>query len=167
MSKELVAIVDEQDRVIGTKPRDELTPDDIVRVSVLWIENSKGEVLLQQRSLTKKVSPGQWGPAAAGTVESHETYLDNIIKEAEEELGLTDFTPVEVGKRLAKELDGNFGRIFTFFKTVSDKDVRAFTLQADEVAQIKWVAKTSILEDVAKHPKRYVPSAIFWQAMYY
>ncbi len=55
MIQERVAIVNEADEVIGTKARDELTKQDIVRVAVLWLENSRGQVLLQQRALTKKI----------------------------------------------------------------------------------------------------------------
>jgi len=167
MSKDKVAVVDEQDNVLGIKLRDELTSQDIVRISLLWLENSQGEVLLQQRSLTKKIGPGQWGPAAAGTVESHETYLSNIIKEAEEEIGLTGFTPTEVGKRLRWEPDGVFGRMFMFYKAKTDKDISEFVIEQGEVAQIKWVAKQQILKDIANSPKDYVPSAVFWKEMYY
>lgn len=167
MSKELVAVVSENDVVIGVKPRNELTHKDIVRIAVLWVENDKGEVLLQQRALTKKVGPGQWGPAVAGTVESHESYFTNIIKEANEEIGLTGFVPVEIGKRLYREPDGPFGRMFTFYKTISDKAVTDFTIEKDEVAQLQWVAKRSLLQNVEKHPEKYVPSAIFWEEMYY
>lgn len=167
MTKNLIPVVDEDDNLLTIKSRDDLTPKDIVRVSVLWIENSKGEVLLQQRALTKKIGPGQWGPAVAGTVESHETYLSNIIKEAEEELGLVDLTPIEVGKRMYWEPDGKFGRMFMFYKTTLDKDANDFTIQADEVAQLKWTAKKPLIEDVRQNPKRYVPSAVFWEEIYY
>ena len=167
MNKELVSIVDEQDRVVATKAREDLTPNDIIRVSVLWIENGKGKVLLQQRALSKSLAPGQWGPAVAGTVESHETYYSNIIKEAEEEIGFVNFTPLEVSKRLYWEPDGQFGRMFTFYRAVMDKALSDFTIQPDEVAQLKWVAKDAILSDVRENPKRYVASAVLWQEMYY
>lgn len=116
MSKELVTIVDEQDNILGVKARDDLGSKDIVRISVLWIENSKGQVLLQQRSLAKKTGPGKWGPAVAGTVESHETYASNIIKEAEEEIGLTGITPIEVGKHFYRERMDRLGVYLPFTK---------------------------------------------------
>lgn len=166
MGKELVSVVDEHDNVVAIKSRDNLTQTDIIRVSVLWIENTKGKVLLQQRATTKKIGPGQWGPAAAGTVESHETYLSNIIKESEEELGLSNFTPIEVGKRMYWEPDGRFGRMFTFFKTVLDRSTDDFTIKEDEVAQLKWMPKLWVIEDSRKNPDLYVPSAVFWEDVY-
>lgn len=167
MSKEQVAVVDEDDNVIATKAREDLTQKDIIRVSVLWIESSNGQVLLQQRALTKKIGPGQWGPAVAGTVESHETYLSNIIKEAEEEINLVRFKPAEVGKRMYWEPDGRFGRMFMFYKTVIDKNITDFTVKQDEVAQLQWIGKDSILIDIEQNPKKYVPSAVFWREMFY
>jgi len=167
MSKELVSVVDEDDIVIATKARDDLTPKDIVRVSVLWIENSSGQILLQQRALTKKIGPGQWGPAVAGTVESHETYLSNIIKEAEEEINLTNVTPSEVGKRLYWEPNGHFGRMFMFYKTVIDRNIEEFTIKEDEVAQLRWVDRNFILKDIEQNPRNYVPSAVFWRETFY
>ena len=167
MSRDLVSVVDENDHVLATKARDELTREDIVRVAVLWIENSRGEVLLQQRSLTKKLGPGHWGPAVAGTVESHETYFTNIVKEAEEEIGLVNFSPIEIGKRMYWEPGGPVGRMFMFYKAVLDRPAHEFTIQLDEVAQLKWVPKSTLLEDVKRNPKNYAPSSALWQDVYY
>ncbi|MFA6422790.1 MAG: NUDIX domain-containing protein, partial [Candidatus Buchananbacteria bacterium] len=83
-----IIIVNENDEAIGHKERNELDFSDIYRVSGLWITNLKGEILLAQRAFTKNHDPGKWGPAAAGTVEEGEDYETNILKEAEEELGL-------------------------------------------------------------------------------
>jgi len=162
-----IFVVDEQDKIIGTKTRAELTPKDIIRVSVLWVENGKGQVLLQQRALTKKIGPGLWGPAVAGTVESDETYLSNIIKETEEEIGVAGVKPVQVGKRMYWEPGGKFGRMFMFYKTTLDKDLDAFVIQHDEVAQIRWMTKDAILTDIHKNPGSYVPSVALWEEMYY
>ena len=84
-----IIIVDEHDNEIGLKERDEIEKGDIYRVSGIWITNSKGEILLSQRSLLKKKSPGKWTCAAAGTVDEGETYENNILKEVEEEIGIT------------------------------------------------------------------------------
>ena len=55
--------------VIGQKQRELLEPPDIFRSSSLWITNSKGEVLIAQRSHSKKLDPGKWGEAVGGVVE--------------------------------------------------------------------------------------------------
>lgn len=167
MSKELISIVDENDEVITVKPRDEIKAIDIIRVSVLWVEDESGEnVLLHQRAHTKKFDPGLWGPAVAGTVESHETYLQNIIKEAEEEIGLKGIYPEEVKKLPFTRPDGNTGRIFTCYRVRVDKETH-FTKKDDEVAQLKWFNKKDLLTEITANPDKFVPSAVLWQEVYY
>lgn len=55
----------------------------------VWIFNSKGEVLLQKRSLKKSSSPWKWDISAAGHVESGETVIYWAIREIQEELWIT------------------------------------------------------------------------------
>ena len=52
--KKKTIIVDENDKKIGLKMRGDIKQKEIYRVSALWIENSKGDVLLAQRSFNKK-----------------------------------------------------------------------------------------------------------------
>jgi 8-oxo-dGTP pyrophosphatase MutT (NUDIX family) len=167
MNDEIINIVDKDDNIVGTKRRDEITENDIIRVSSLWVEDSNGNVLLQQRAFKKSRGGGQWQSAVAGTVESHETYLENIIKESEEEIGLTDFTPLEVGKILVQEPDGKFGRIVTFYKTVCAKPIEDFTLEVGEAEQLKWMNKDELLIDLDLHPQKYVRSAVYWKELFY
>ncbi len=82
MSEE-ISIVDENDNIITCKFRKCLTPKDIYRVSALWIKNSKGEILLAKRVLTKLHNPGKWGSAVEGTVPKGESYKETLIREAE------------------------------------------------------------------------------------
>ena len=84
-----IVVVDEEDNVVGAELRSIVDEKGLrYRVSGLWLRNSRGEVLLARRALTKTHYPGRWGPAVAGTVEEGESYEQNIVKEAEEELGL-------------------------------------------------------------------------------
>jgi 8-oxo-dGTP pyrophosphatase MutT (NUDIX family) len=85
---ELIPIVDLNDEIIGYKARSEIAHDDIYRISWCRIRDQKGAILLAQRARTKKRNPGKRWPAAAGTVEQWETYLENIIKEIWEEIGI-------------------------------------------------------------------------------
>lgn len=73
MSSQII-VVDKDDKIITYKKRGTLLSKDIYRVSALWITNKKGEVLLAKRAMDKKLYPGCWGPAVAGTVEKGETY---------------------------------------------------------------------------------------------
>ncbi len=86
-----IVLVNERDEVIGYRQRGNRSLG-FVRVSALWITNSKEETLIAQRAFTRSAA-GLWGPSAAGTLEKGETYLSNIIKEAEEEIGLKGIQP--------------------------------------------------------------------------
>ena len=55
----------------------------------MFIINSKGQVLLQKRSANKKMWPNMWDITAGGHVLAGEFGFQSIIREAEEELGIT------------------------------------------------------------------------------
>jgi isopentenyldiphosphate isomerase len=138
----LCQIVDEQDNIIGSKPRNEIDfKNDYFRISGLWLTNSHGQVLIAQRHLTKDKDPGLWAPAAAGTLEVGETYESNIYKEAEEEIGLSGIT-FAVGPKMK------------FDEPRKDE----FVLQLSEVEQVKWIDKYDLVKDVTHTPDKYVPS---------
>ncbi len=150
-----IQIVNEQDDVIGAKAREDIKPGEIYRVAALWLTNSKDEVLIAQRKLTKRNDPGKWGPAAAGTVEESETYESNIYKEAEEEIGLTgvDFSPVA---KLRSTTPHN--HFIQLFSAELDKQASEFKIQLDEVEKVAWASRPELIRDVKSHPEKYVPS---------
>jgi len=98
-----IPIVNEQDEIIKVVDIKDRKPGEICRITGLWLTDPEGNILLAQRAFNKKLSPGLWGPAAAGTVEEGETYESNIIKEAEEEIGLAGLKPTSEILRLLDE----------------------------------------------------------------
>ena len=50
--------------------------------------NSRGELLLQKRSIWKDRNPGRWDSSAAGHLDSGEGYLEAARRELREELGV-------------------------------------------------------------------------------
>ncbi|MCI9246880.1 MAG: NUDIX domain-containing protein [Clostridia bacterium] len=55
---------------------------------VVFIINSKNQVLLQKRSETKKLWPNMWDVTAGGHVLEGEMGFQALIREAKEELGI-------------------------------------------------------------------------------
>lgn len=153
--KEMIHLVDEQDNVVGSKERAQIDQAlDIYRVSALWLTNTKGEVLLAQRSMQKQNDPGVWGPAVAGTVNSSETYDQSITKEMAEELGLTDIH-LETGPKQRVTFPRNyFVQWYTAVVTISASD---FRIQKEEVEQVMWFNMTDIREKLAVHPDNFTP----------
>jgi 16S rRNA (adenine1518-N6/adenine1519-N6)-dimethyltransferase len=54
----------------------------------MLIFNSRGELLLQRRSMWKDRNPGRWDSSAAGHLDSGETYAEAARRELREELGV-------------------------------------------------------------------------------
>lgn len=93
---EIVDIVDADDNVVGSAPKDEVRQQGLLcRVSFVVLLNSKNELYLQQRKSTKKTYPLYWSGSAAGHVQSGETYHETALRELEEELGVrADLTAI-------------------------------------------------------------------------
>lgn len=98
----------------------------------------------------------------AGTVEEGETYASNVLKEAAEELGLTAIRPREGPKVLTRTQWTYFCQWFTL---TLDRPAEAFHLQADEVAAVRWVARTALEAEFAAHPERFLRGLPRWLAL--
>lgn len=152
-----IIIVNENDEVIGIKPRDQKKPEDIGRVSALVVFNTRGETLIAQRAFSKKTDPGQWGPAVAGTVEEGETYISNIIKEAEEEIGLR-ITESDLKVLSHSHTKRDYGYFSTVFSVTVDRDISEFKIQREEVEAIRWIGKDELALWMESKPLDFIPS---------
>jgi isopentenyl-diphosphate Delta-isomerase len=96
-------VVNEKDEVIGIASKEEVAERGLIcRVAFIMLANSKGQLLLHQRSANKKTYPLYWSGAAAGHLISGETYEDAACREMKEEIGV-EAELVFVGKFFAKE----------------------------------------------------------------
>lgn len=143
-------IVDEEDNIIGYKDRKDIKQGDIYRVSALWITNSKGDILLAQRSFSKTNDPGKWGPAVAGTVEEGEDYLTNIIKEAEEEIDLKNINPKIAAPK--ERIFGEHNFFGQWYSVEVNQPVDDFVIQKEEVECVKWFSKEEFLNASVNTP---------------
>ena len=148
-----IPIVNENDEVIEYKERDDVVDGDIVRITAIWITDQDGNILLAQRALTKKYSPGLWGPAVAGTVEEGETYEENAYKELEEEIGVKGFKLESTKKVLYTSRTGS--KFCHFFKLSIPKDTE-LKLQQKEVEQVKWFSKEEFMKLLEDKPGQFV-----------
>lgn len=148
-----IPIVNENDQVIRHIERDDRDENLIYRVSYLWITDTDGKVLLARRSPSKNHSPNMWGPAVAGTVEGDETYEENIIKEAREELGLENIKPTTGAKQRVRSKYQYFRQEFLLTLPTGFND---FKIQEDEVAEVRWFTKTELVRAVAERPEDFL-----------
>lgn len=148
-----IPIVDENDTIISYQERDSLDKNSIYRVSYLWITDTDGKILLAKRALHKKHDPGKWGPAVAGTIEADETYEENIKKEAHEELGLLDIHPICGSKQRVR---GQYQYFSQEFLLILPSGFNKFTIQENEVAEIKWFTEEQLRKELKEKPDRFL-----------
>jgi len=93
---EWVPLVDEKGMVIGKATRAEVHrgPGKLHPVIHLHLINSKGEIYLQKRSMTKDTFPGKWDTSVGGHVDLGETIEQALLRETAEELNITGIHPI-------------------------------------------------------------------------
>ncbi|NTW14903.1 MAG: NUDIX domain-containing protein [Candidatus Moranbacteria bacterium] len=129
----------------------------------MWVTDSKGNILLAQRSFSKKHSPGKWGPAVAGTNDEGETYDSNIEKEAMEELGIVD-VPFERRDKIRRQ--GKYEYFLQWYAAVIDLPAGAFHLQEDEVERVEWYSPAELRTAFEEHPDAFLSGMELYVRMF-
>lgn len=110
--------------------------DKLVGIVIIFIENSKGEFLIQ------KTSPSRQNVFATtgGHVSYGDTFLNSIVKEVKEELGI-EVTKEEVTEVNTYIKDSFIQKVYYLKK---DIDIEDITIQKDEVQYVAWFSKDNI-----------------------
>ena len=152
---ERVILVDENDNPLGMMEKMEAHKKGVLhRAFSVFIFNSKGEMLLQQRAFSKYHSGGLWTNTCCSHPRDGEATIEAAHRRLQEEMGFDceikksfDFIyKKELNKGLTEhELDhvfiGNFDSEFRF--------------SPDEVNAIAYVPVQQVLEGVAQNPENY------------
>lgn len=93
--EELFPIVDEEGCVIGKETRSVCHSGSMLLHPVVHVHvfNSKGELYLQQRALSKDIQPGKWDTSVGGHVDFGEEINIAAERETREELHIKDAKP--------------------------------------------------------------------------
>jgi len=152
MSEELFNVVNEHDEVVGQAPRSEVHAQGLLHRAVhVLVFNSRGEVFLQKRSMTKDTSPGLWDSSASGHVDSGEDYDSCATRELREEIGLI---PARAPRRLFKlpagpETDQEHVWVYR-----CDAE-GPFQLNPDEIERGEWVSPGEVDRRVHEQPEAF------------
>ena len=119
---------------VRVRYKDKQKKGEYVLATQATIINSKGEILISQRSPKKKFYPLKW-ECNGGAVLSGETSKEGIIRELKEELGL-DFNAKDAVLIKTDKNDRRFKDIFLFFK---DIDIKEIVFSDGESVAAKWV----------------------------
>jgi isopentenyldiphosphate isomerase len=86
---ELVDVIDDAGRTVGTVPRREMRARRLRhRCVYVLVFNGRGELFVHLRTATKDVYPSHWDVTAGGVLSAGESFDDGARRETAEELGV-------------------------------------------------------------------------------
>lgn len=138
--EEKLDIYTREGKYLGVKTRAEChvqNPGFYHKPAWTWAYNSKGEILVQKRSMQKKKFPGLWDMPCAGHVEAGESAKNGAIREAKEEIGI-DVNEEDL-KFMFEYIEDDAWEIGQVFCFKLDKKVEEMLLQKEEVEEVKWL----------------------------
>lgn len=152
--RELIAWVDESDRLLGAVARSELRERGLIgRGTYILLFNSAGQLCVHRRTQSKAIYPGYWDVAAGGMVQADESYAESAARELEEELGVGG---VELTAHECFFFDQTGNRLWcAVFSAVWDGPLR---LQPEEVSEARFIAVEQALADSQQQP--YCPDSL-------
>lgn len=142
IARERVQVVDARNRPCGSAWRAEMRRYRLWhRATYIVVRNSRGELCVQYRTLTKEAFPGGLDLAAGGVVGAGEAVHVSARRELAEELGIQG---VALRPCLEFRYDDEGYRIFGSVYCVEWDG--PLSLQAEEVASVVWVSPRRALE---------------------
>jgi isopentenyl-diphosphate delta-isomerase len=155
MAEEKVILVDKNDNVLGLMGKMEAHEKAILhRAFSVFIFNTEGKLLLQQRALHKYHSPGLWTNTVCSHPRNGETTSDAAHRRISEEMGFdsefdeafTFLYKAEVGQGL---IEHEFDHVF-----IGNSDTKP-EINPEEVAAWKYVDLVWLENDVKENSKNY------------
>ncbi|HUC87207.1 MAG TPA: NUDIX domain-containing protein [Candidatus Saccharimonadales bacterium] len=156
MADSKIATVDENDRVIGAASFERVYGEGlwhrIVRVLVF---NTKGELLLQKRG-PRVMAPDKWDQSVGGHVDAGEDYLDAVVRETHEELGIVaapkDFQVVGNFAISRNESRGRARRFNRIYRLAYNGPIR---FNPDEITEVCWITPDKLREWISSKPNDF------------
>ena len=149
---ELFDVVDARDRVIGQATRGDVHARGLLhRAAHVFVFNSSGQLLLQQRSATKDAYPLCWTSSCSGHLDSGESYQAAAIRELGEEVGLAGEVEFLVKLPAGPETSNEHTALF---RVVCDEPPNP---DPTEVADLKWATVAQWQRELQEAPERFDP----------
>ena len=161
LTGEIFDVVDENDQVIGQRPRGEVHREKLRHRAVhIFVINTRGELFLQRRSRWKDVHPRKWDSSAAGHVNAGDTYDATAPRELEEELGVR--APLErIGELPASEATG-----WEFVKIYRAVHSGPFRLPPAEIESGNFFTHEQVTRWIAARPEDFATGFLeCWRAV--
>lgn len=155
--EDYVVLVDKNNNVLGTAPKlathNSNTP--LHRAFSVFLFNSKGQLLLQQRSGKKKTWPLVWSNSCCGHPMLNESNIDAAKRRLNFELGIKIDKLFEILPDFSYKAEMNGiveNEICPVLIAFSDKKP---LLNPNEVESIKWIKWQEFLKEIEGNPGTY------------
>jgi len=168
MTDELIDILDSKGNPTGSRlMKSEAHANGLWHYSVhVWIFNSRGEVLLQKRAMSKDTFPGLWDISSAGHVSAGETPNEAAVRELGEELGIKAKTG-DLKRAMVRELESeprpglhNNEHVHVYFLKF-EGDAKSLKIQKKELEEVKFILLDEFEADLKDKEKKkaYAPNS--------
>lgn len=150
-----VILVDPQDQVLGKMEKLEVHEKGLLhRAFSIFLFNSKGEMLIQQRALEKYHSPGLWTNACCSHPSPGESLEQACSRRLMEELGISAELSYMFQFTYRAELEnGLIEHELDHVYTGTYEGNIPFNPQ--EIKAIKWLKPTDLIIDIEQNPNHY------------
>ena len=154
---EYVVLVDENDNEIGTEEKMKAHVDGkLHRAFSIFVYNSKGDLLLQQRESSKYHCGGLWTNTCCSHPRKGEELANAVHRRLNEEMGFDCELKEKFSFLYKAEFDNGLtenelDHVFVGFSDITPK------INPEEVENYKWITITNLKKDIANNPNSYTP----------
>jgi isopentenyl-diphosphate delta-isomerase len=154
---EKVILVNEKDKEIGTEEKIKAHKEGkLHRCFSIFIFNSKGKLLIQQRAKSKYHSPLLWSNTCCSHPRPNEKLIKAAKRRLKEEMGietnLKEIFSFIYQAKSGKWIEHEFDHVFVGKFDGNPKPNK------NEVEDFKWVKLRELKREMKKHPRKYT----FW-----
>ena len=155
---EMLILVNAKDDAVGYLDKGSVHDGDGVlhRAFSIFLFNSEGEVLLQQRAQNKRLWPGYWSNSCCSHPRQGEQTSEAAVRRVKQELGV-ESTPEFLYKFIYQAHFGELGsehECCSVFIASCDQTVRPNTL---EIKAWRWIDPAGLTAEVEANAERFTP----------
>ncbi len=157
MSEEIFDVVNERDEIIDHRPRSEVHRLGLMhRATHVLVFNSRGQVFLQKRSMSKDRQPGLWDSSASGHLDKGESYDACAVRELREEIGLDLAVAPQRLFKLAASADTDQEHVWVYRCCAEGP----FTLHPEEIETGGWFEPDAVQRWMKARPEEFASALL-------
>ena len=153
--EEFVVLVDQDDQKLGLMEKQQAHVAGLLhRAFSVFVFNSKGELMIQQRAASKYHSPTLWTNTCCSHPRDNETYKQAAHRRLEEEMGFDCELEYKFNFIYKAHLENDLieHELDHVFIGIFDNEPK---LNPDEVMAYRWVELDDLKKDMEKNPQNY------------